>query len=64
MPTSTCSDLKKKSVNLSIDFVNALHLTMVVKGGGGGEEEEEEGERIKAVRNRVYPRAAADDKIS
>ena len=25
-------------------------------GGGGGEEE-----RIKAVRNRVYPRAAADD---
>ena len=32
-------------------------------GGGGGGGGEEEGERIKAVRNRVYPRVAADDNV-
>ena len=44
------------------DFINALHFTMVGRVVGLREEEgEEEGERIKAVRNRVYPRAPADD---
>ena len=36
IPTYTNFD-KKNALNLSIDFVNALHLTMGGGGGGGGE---------------------------
>ena len=39
--------------------LNALDSTM--GGGGGGEEEEGEWVRIKVMRTRVYPKAAAED---
>ena len=36
MPIPNYTNLKKNTLNLSIDFVNALHLTMGGGGGGGG----------------------------